>query len=49
MSDGLQSAEFNFGAWHQSPSGELFFGGVNGFNAFVPDRLRRVAGRRPWS
>lgn len=43
VSDGLQSAEFNFGAWYQSPSGELFFGGVNGFNAFVPDRLRRVA------
>jgi diguanylate cyclase (GGDEF)-like protein len=43
VSDGVQSAEFNFGAWHQSPSGELFFGGVNGFNAFVPDRLRRVA------
>ena len=47
VSDGLQSAEFNFGAWHQSPSGELFFGGVNGFNAFVPDRLRRVAAPPP--
>ena len=43
VSDGLQSAEFNAGAWHQSPSGELFFGGINGFNAFVPDRLRQVA------
>ncbi|HXB54084.1 MAG TPA: two-component regulator propeller domain-containing protein [Vicinamibacteria bacterium] len=43
VSDGLQSTEFNFGAWHQSPSGELFFGGLNGFNVFRPDRLRRTA------
>ncbi len=43
VSDGLQSPEFNFGAWHQSPSGELFFGGLNGFNAFRPDRLRRTS------
>jgi diguanylate cyclase (GGDEF)-like protein len=43
VSDGLQSTEFNFGAWHQSPSGELFFGGLNGFNVFLPDRLRRTA------
>ena len=42
VSDGLQASEFNFGAWHQSPSGELFFGGIYGFNAFMPDRLRQV-------
>jgi diguanylate cyclase (GGDEF)-like protein len=41
VSDGLQAAEFNFGAWYQSPSGEMFFGGINGFNAFMPDRLRQ--------
>jgi diguanylate cyclase (GGDEF)-like protein len=40
-SDGLQAAEFNFGAWYQSASGELFFGGINGFNAFTPERLRQ--------
>ncbi len=34
--DGLQSEEFNFGAHYRSESGELFFGGVNGFNAFDP-------------
>jgi diguanylate cyclase (GGDEF)-like protein len=39
----VQAAEFNLGAWYQSPSGELFFGGINGFNAFMPDRLRQVA------
>ncbi len=34
--DGLQSIEFNFGAYHRSQSGEMFFGGINGFNAFYP-------------
>ncbi len=34
--DGLQSNEYNRGAYYQSKSGELFFGGVNGFNAFYP-------------
>ncbi len=38
-SHGLQSDEFNFGAHYRSSSGELFFGGVNGFNAFYPDRI----------
>ena len=37
---GLQGSEFNFGAAYHSPSGEMFFGGLNGFNAFFPDRLR---------
>jgi diguanylate cyclase (GGDEF)-like protein len=47
VSDGLQASEFNFGAWHQSASGELFFGGINGFNAFMPDRLRQVGQAPP--
>ncbi len=34
--DGLQADEFNGGSCHKSVSGELFFGGVNGFNAFFP-------------
>ncbi len=38
-SHGLQSNEFNHGAHYRSPSGELFFGGVNGFNAFFPERI----------
>jgi signal transduction histidine kinase/ligand-binding sensor domain-containing protein len=37
--DGLQSNEFNAGAYFQSESGEMFFGGVNGFNAFYPDKV----------
>ena len=38
-SHGLQSSEFNLGAHYRSPSGELFFGGVNGFNAFFPEEI----------
>ncbi|MEM6795094.1 MAG: two-component regulator propeller domain-containing protein, partial [Acidobacteriota bacterium] len=32
--DGLQYAEFNFGAFHRGPSGRLYFGGLRGFNDF---------------
>jgi ligand-binding sensor domain-containing protein len=38
--DGLQSNEFDAGAYFQSRSGEMFFGGINGFNAFYPDSIR---------
>jgi ligand-binding sensor domain-containing protein len=37
--DGLQSNEFNTGAYAMSPEGEMFFGGVNGLNSFFPDRI----------
>src|SRR5262249_33287158 len=40
VSDGLQAREFNFGAWYQSLSGELFFGAFSGCTAFFPARLR---------
>lgn len=39
-SHGLRSREFNLGAHFASPSGELFFGGVNGLNAFFPEQIR---------
>ncbi len=38
-SHGLQSNEFNLRADLKSSTGEMFFGGVNGFNAFFPDRI----------
>ncbi len=38
--DGLQSNEFNGGSYYESPSGIMYFGGINGFNAFHPDRIR---------
>jgi ligand-binding sensor domain-containing protein len=39
VTDGLQSNEFNNGAFYKSKSGELFFGGVNGFNSFFPQSI----------
>jgi serine phosphatase RsbU (regulator of sigma subunit)/ligand-binding sensor domain-containing protein len=40
VKDGLQSNEFNGNSYYRSKSGEMFFGGVRGFNAFYPDRIR---------
>jgi ligand-binding sensor domain-containing protein/serine phosphatase RsbU (regulator of sigma subunit) len=37
--DNLQSLEFNLKASYKSPDGEIFFGGMNGFNSFHPDSL----------
>ena len=36
---GLQSKEFNGQAGSRGRNGELFFGGINGFNAFFPDQV----------
>ncbi len=36
---GLQGREFNAGAYFKSADGEMFFGGLNGFNAFYPDQI----------
>ncbi len=38
--DGLQSNEFNGGAYYKSRKGEMFFGGVKGFNAFYPKEVK---------
>lgn len=37
--DGLQDLEFNSGSYYRSPKGQLFFGGINGFNAFFPKEM----------
>jgi len=37
--DGLQSDEFNQNAFYQTKDGEMFFGGVNGFNHFFPEKI----------
>ena len=39
--DGLQSNEFNRRACYKNSSGELFFGGVKGFNVFHPDEIKK--------
>jgi signal transduction histidine kinase/ligand-binding sensor domain-containing protein/DNA-binding NarL/FixJ family response regulator len=37
--DGLQSIEFNQGAKFINDQGEMFFGGINGFNRFYPSDI----------
>jgi PAS domain S-box-containing protein len=37
--DGLQDEVFIAGSCFKSSTGELFFGGINGFNSFYPDSL----------
>ncbi|PUZ27092.1 Signal transduction histidine kinase [Chitinophaga costaii] len=38
--DGLQSNEFNTGAYFKSLDGELFFGGIRGVNGFYPKNFK---------
>jgi signal transduction histidine kinase/ligand-binding sensor domain-containing protein/DNA-binding response OmpR family regulator len=38
--DGLQSNQFAYSASLYSSRGEIYFGGVNGFNVFHPERIR---------
>jgi signal transduction histidine kinase len=40
VTDGLQSYEFNAGAGFKNREGEMFFGGINGFNSFYPDSIK---------
>lgn len=47
VEDGVQSPEFNLKADFRSRSGELFFGGVNGFNLFYPEQISRFLKHSP--
>ena len=38
--DGLQSNEFNQNAYFKNSRGEMFFGGVIGFNTFFPEEIQ---------
>jgi len=40
ITDGLQSSEFNSNAAFISKKGEMFFGGIGGFNSFFPDSIK---------
>ncbi|MGL5315750.1 MAG: ligand-binding sensor domain-containing protein, partial [Peptostreptococcaceae bacterium] len=42
VTDGLQGNEFNGNAAFKSKSGEFFFGGTNGLNAFYPEDVTNV-------
>ena len=39
LSDGVQSLEFNGGAYCKTKDGEIYFGGINGANSFYPDSI----------
>ena len=39
VEEGLQGPEFNLRASYKSKDGEMFFGGMNGFNSFYPNAL----------
>lgn len=39
-SDGLQSNQFSGNAFFKDPQGMMYFGGINGFNAFLPAGIR---------
>jgi signal transduction histidine kinase/ligand-binding sensor domain-containing protein len=40
-SDGLQDDHFFWGSMYRGNSGVLFFGGIGGFNSFVPEKIVR--------
>lgn len=40
MDDGMQSREFNPGAYYADREGYFYFGGINGFNRFHPDSIK---------
>src|SRR5690606_34382246 len=45
--DGLQSDQFNRWASYKLSTGELLFGGTNGFNLFHPDSIKSNTYRPP--
>ena len=38
--DGLQSNQFFWGAFHKNANGDIFVGGINGLNYFNPEEIR---------
>ncbi|TCD08434.1 response regulator [Pedobacter frigidisoli] len=38
--DNLQSQQYNYKAYYKDSSGKLYFGGINGFNAFYPNKVK---------
>jgi len=47
VTDGIQSNEFNSGASLKSRDGEMFFGGMRGFNAFYPNEIKINTAKPP--
>ena len=47
VAQGLQSNEFNTGAYHKAADGTLWFGGIGGLNAFKTSNLNRGSANIP--
>ena len=47
VAEGLQSNEFKAHSSHTTRNGTMYFGGVNGFNEFVPDSIKENAFEPP--
>ncbi len=45
--DGLQSNEFNTQAFYKGPTGNLYFGGIRGFNWFNPQSIKAAVRYAP--
>lgn len=43
--DNLQSPQFNYKAYLKASDGKFYFGGINGFNVFNPDSIKRIRSR----
>jgi ligand-binding sensor domain-containing protein/signal transduction histidine kinase/AraC-like DNA-binding protein len=41
--DNLQSQQYNYKAFYKDSSGKMYFGGINGFNAFYPSQVRTIS------
>jgi ligand-binding sensor domain-containing protein len=46
VTDGLQCNEFNWNAGLIASDGEIFVGGMNGFNAFYPEEIKTHCGKQ---
>jgi signal transduction histidine kinase/ligand-binding sensor domain-containing protein/DNA-binding response OmpR family regulator len=47
VEDGLQADEFKSHSAFKSREGKLYFGGINGFNTFVPEQILKPSGFSP--
>lgn len=47
VADGLQSNQFNYNAALKLSTGELLFGGINGFNIFLPQTIKSLKSKTP--
>jgi len=47
VNDGLQDKEFNTAAYFKAKDGRLFFGGVKGFNHFIPSEINDALPKIP--